>query len=224
MTNPCFEWINWNSVCQTIGAAVRQTKTVFEGVLSTVTEESAVVRQPSPRCHEQATHRASVCTRAVYAARPLPHTREGGVDRGEGIVTDGGTGSKRVTVRVDDPEIVAALEDADTQSDAVRAALRQTYGGDTAHTADGVVPEKAAEAYDWLIDYCGIGGRIDIEAARSLIAQKFQINKAAVDNLVIRPLDNEDRIGVQQGMQAVSLVVKQRPSTEADGQEVPADD
>lgn len=140
------------------------------------------------------------------------------------IVTDGGTESKRVTVRVDDPEIVAALEDADTQSDAVRAALRQTYGGDTAHTADGDVPEKAAEAYDWLIDYCGIGGRIDIEAARSLIAQKFQINKAAVDNLVIRPLDNEDWIGVQQGMQAVSLVVKQRPSTEADAQEVPADD
>jgi len=226
MTNPRFDCFKWNSICQTTSAAVRQTKTALKAVLTADSQKSAVVRQPSPRAARRPPECASECPRAVYAARGSgAHTREGDRQR---LVTDGGTEpeSERVTVRVDDPEIVAALNDAENKSEATRQALREAYAAESDTDRSGDVPPKAAEAYDWLIDYCGVGGRIGIETARSLIAQKFQIKTDAVDNLVIRPLNNNDWIGVNQGIQSVSIVVKPKPVDETAPMEggEPADD
>lgn len=134
--------------------------------------------------------------------------------RPEHGVSQTDTAAKTVSVRLDDPEIVAALESAESQSEAIRNALREAYADESDTDRNGDVPPKAAEAYDWLIDYCGVGGRIGIETARSLIAQKFQIKTDAVDNLVIRPLNSNDWIGVDQGIQSVSIVVKPKPIDE----------
>jgi hypothetical protein len=144
--------------------------------------------------------------------------REGtGVNRGEGIVTDGGT--ETVTLRLKDPELQDAIEEAEEEygnrSEAIRAALRVAYTGDgdaPTVTAEGGPTKKAVEAHQWMVNYAGIGGRIGIDTARSLIAQKFQIKAKTIDNLIIRPLHANEWIAVSQGLHDVALVVKERPT------------
>jgi DNA (cytosine-5)-methyltransferase 1 len=102
MMNPRFDCFKWNSICQTTLAAVRQTKTTLNELLTADSQESAVVRQPPHGVAHRSPGCASECPRAVYAARSLPHARAGpqnrasgthaGVDRGDRqrLVTDGG--------------------------------------------------------------------------------------------------------------------------------------
>ena len=147
------------------------------------------------------------------------------------IATDGGT--ETVTLRLKDPELQQAVADAEEEygnrSEAIRAALRATYTGEgdaPTTTADGGPTTKAIEAHEWMVDYAGVGSRIGIDTARSLIAQKFQIKAKTIDNLIFTPLKQNDWIAVSQGLHSVAIVVKPRPDANAadDTREVPADD
>ncbi|WP_253737979.1 hypothetical protein [Halohasta salina] len=155
---------------------------------------------------------ASACLRDHKAARDGgAHTREAGtVDRGDGIRADGG--SKRFTVRVTDPEIVAALDDADSQSDAIRTALRQTYGGEGSRKDDVDVPAKALDAYDELVEFVGIEAEIDEQSALSLIAQDLQIKKEAAKKVAIAPLESAGYVTVR----GSKVVVHQEPGEHYD--------
>jgi len=174
-----------------------------------------------------------VGTRAIRIGARWGRAREGtAVDRGDGIVTDGGTETETVTLRLKDPELQQAVDEAEDEygnrSEAIRAALRVAYTseGDAATvTSDGGPTPKAIEAHEWMVDYAGIGGRIGVETARSLIAQKFQIKSKTITNLIFRPLQRNDWISVDTGLHKVAIVVKPRPdATTEDTREVPADD
>lgn len=231
MTNLRFEWINWNLICNTGSDLVTQDYPSKSNGTNAETKESGCVLQPSPRAASQASHTLRACTRAIAIGARWGRAREGGVDRGDGIATDGGT--ETVSIRLKDPELQQAVADAEEEygnrSEAIRAALRSTFTGEgdaPTTTADGGPTTKAIEAHEWMVDYCGIGGRIGVDTARSLIAQKFQIKAKTIDNLIFRPLEKNDWIAVSQGLHEVAIVVKPRPGADAadDTREVPADD
>ncbi|MDB9301238.1 hypothetical protein PN417_09855 [Halorubrum ezzemoulense] len=131
----------------------------------------------------------------------------------------------RVNVRIDDPDIVEALEDAaddyGSKSLAVRIALRQAYIGDDLEEEPGDGETKRAhelsakqlEAHRELRDWAGIGGWIELETAESVLANKLNIPARAVRKTLISPLKSEGAVKVSQSTSAVHVVVGQLPTT-----------
>lgn len=211
MTNPRFDCFKWNSICQTTSAVVRQTKTTLKAVLRADSEESAVVRQPPHGVAHRSPGCAFESARALYAARGSgAHTREGDRQR---LVTDGGTDteSERVTVRVDDPEIVAALNDAENKSEATRQALRETYGGNAERNDDDLTT-SARDAYQRLVELVGREAEIDEASALSLVAQELQVEKQAVKGSVMKELRSAGYLTVR----GSTVVVHQEPGAHYD--------
>jgi len=61
MTNPRFEWINWNLICNTGSDLVTQDYSAKSNGTNAETEESDCVLQPSPRAASQASHTVRAC-------------------------------------------------------------------------------------------------------------------------------------------------------------------
>ncbi|TKX45831.1 hypothetical protein [Halorubrum sp. ARQ200] len=139
----------------------------------------------------------------------------------------------RVNVRIDDPDIVEALEDAaddyGSKSLAVRIALRKAYIGDDLEDAAeegaaGVheLSAKQLEAHRELRDWAGIGGWIELETAESVLANKLNIPARAVRKTLISPLKSEGAVKVSQSTSAVHVVVGQLPTTSETSEAVDA--
>jgi len=130
----------------------------------------------------------------------------------------------KVTTRLNDPELASALEDAadevGSKSEIVRTALRETLLAESEEDVDagdraGDVPLKAQEGHQKLVEYVGVGGHIELEAAESIVANHLNIATTSVRQVVTRPLVNAGWLSRQQGVHQVAVVVRD-PDAEND--------
>ncbi|QAU11443.1 hypothetical protein EKH57_00800 [Halorubrum sp. BOL3-1] len=107
-----------------------------------------------------------------------------------------------------------AEQEHGSMADAVRYALdRLADASETEAETDPDavdVPTKALEGYWELVDWTEVGGRIEIETAESVLANKLNIPKAGVLSRVIKPLVDENLLWKDWGHQEVWLVVGRR--------------
>ncbi|MFA9517982.1 hypothetical protein ACERIT_12320 [Halopenitus sp. H-Gu1] len=145
--------------------------------------------------------------------------------------------SRVAKATIEDPEILEALEEAEEEHGSMAAALRHavatTYATDATDDTDARdtkhdLPVKAVEGYRKLVEWTGVGGRIELETAESILANHLNVQKAAVRKIVIQPLKREDVVVLHQGIHHVSIVVgrlddgatTETTSTPADGEAV----
>lgn len=129
--------------------------------------------------------------------------------------------SERITARVQDPDLLAALLDAEgemgSRSEAIRAALRETYvEGTDRDERDAGVPTKAREAHRRLMNYTGVDGHIELDAAESILANHLNIKTESVRTVVTQRLVDAGLVSLQQGIHHVSLVVRSPDAADAD--------
>jgi|GEM_PF-981874 len=128
---------------------------------------------------------------------------------------DEAEGTGRYTVRIDDPELGEALAEAEeehgSKSAAMRSALRDSLLGSEGFEVGVVggrkVPQKAVEGHRKLVEYTGVGGRIDLDTAESILANHLNIQKESVRSVVIKPLRGANVLGLSQGITQVTIVV-----------------
>ena len=128
----------------------------------------------------------------------------------------------RDTVRLDDEELKAAIEERaeelGSRSEAYREAVRRAFLEADETTADGEtsgLPKAAREGYAALREHAGPGERMSIDTAESIIAQRVQLRKETVRSSVIRKLHGAGWLAIEQGIHQVSVVI--RPQTASDG-------
>lgn len=137
---------------------------------------------------------------------------------------DESEGTGRYTVRIDDPDLGAALAEAEeehgSKSEAVRSALRDLLLGTEGVAIDDIngrkVPQKAVEGHRKLVEYAGVGGRLELDTAESILANHLNIQKEAVRRVVIKPLRGAGVVGISQGISHVSVVVGTESSPASD--------
>lgn len=114
----------------------------------------------------------------------------------------------RITARIEDKEIQRALERGagaeGSRSAAVREAIKQAYA-DAAD--DDQIGETQREALQALRVAAGPSGWIEVEAARSTVANRLNVPKSAVRDVVFEPLRRSDKITVARGMATVRLQI-----------------
>lgn len=117
-----------------------------------------------------------------------------------------GSPGKRVSARVSDDELLDALDEAadehGSRSEAIRAALRETYAdrdGNEANVARHLPDDPIVRrGYDVLCDEASpFQSRIDVDTAMSRVANRLNIPKGSVKRRVIRPLERQ-RVGGEQ--------------------------
>ena len=129
------------------------------------------------------------------------------------------TEPEHVGTRLRDPELVEALEGATeehgSKSEAMRNAIRVAYGeaeddGDdeaiTGLSGTDLSP-AAKKGYRVLRESAGVDEMVEVEAAKSLIANQTQIPADSVRSMVFAPLKRADLIGVQPHIRASFVVV-----------------
>ncbi|WP_256402442.1 hypothetical protein [Halorubrum salinum] len=113
---------------------------------------------------------------------------------------------KRVTARVSDDDLLNALDDAadehGSRSEAIRAALRETYAdrdGNEANVAAYLPDDPVVRrGYEVLCDEASpFQSRIDVDTAMSRVANRLNIPKGSVKRRVILPLERQ-RVGNKQ--------------------------
>jgi len=114
--------------------------------------------------------------------------------------------------RVEDPELSAAIEDAaeseGSKSDALRNGLRAGLLGDGDDAeSDSGVSVKAREGHRKLVEWAGVGGRIELETAESMLANEMNIGTDGIRRLVVKPLKAKDAIRLHQGVHHVWINV-----------------
>lgn len=133
-----------------------------------------------------------------------------------------------LSLRIDDPELATALEDAadevGSKSKTVRSALREKLleeSEEDVEPFDGDVPRKAREGHRKLVEFVGLGGHLEIDAAESIMANHLNIKTLSVRQVVTRPLVNAGWLSRQQGVHEVALVVRDpREQTETTSDDV----
>jgi len=75
-------------------------------------------------------------------------------------------------------------------ADAIRFAVSEAYvdGDDVGETEDSVISLKAREGHRKLVEWTGIGGRIELETAESVLANHLNIKTDAIRKMVVKPL------------------------------------
>lgn len=132
-----------------------------------------------------------------------------------------------LSLRIDDPELATALEDAadevGSKSKTVRSALREKLleeSEEDVEPFDGDVPRKAREGHRKLVEFVGLDGHLEIGAAESIMANHLNIKTLSVRQVVTRPLVNAGWLTLQQGVHEVALVVRDpREQTESTSDE-----
>lgn len=109
-------------------------------------------------------------------------------------------GERTVKARVRDPELLAALDDAEedrTMADIVRSGLRAELLKESAAAVDGGVDPLVREGWETLTSVKRPGDTIRLEVAENTIAQGTQISSDYVRDTILTPLQNAGLIGVQ---------------------------
>ncbi|EMA68855.1 hypothetical protein C461_04472 [Halorubrum aidingense JCM 13560] len=117
----------------------------------------------------------------------------------------------KATIR-DDARLKAlaeAEEEHGSLADAIRFAVSEAYvnGDDASESADGEIPLKAREGHRKLVEWTGIGGRIELETAESVLANHLNIQTGAIRRMVVKPLKAADVIRLHQGIHDVWIIV-----------------
>jgi len=153
------------------------------------------------------------CVLALFKRRARCRAREAGIDRGDGIATDGGKRVAKAPIRDDD--LLATLEEAEEEhgslAEAIRTMVRE-YGDDGDRAGNDDVPAKALDAYRELVGMVGREAEIDESSALSLIAQRLRVDTTAVKGSVIAPLQNAGYVSVR----GSTIVVHQEPDAHYD--------
>jgi len=108
----------------------------------------------------------------------------------------------KATIR-DDARLEAlaeAEEEHGSLADAIRFAVSEAYvdGDDVGETEDSVISLKAREGHRKLVEWTGIGGRIETETAESVLANHLNIKTDAIRQMVVKPLKARDVIRLHQ--------------------------
>ena len=119
-----------------------------------------------------------------------------------------------------DEDLLDGLEEAEKEhgsmAEALRNAVSSTYAGDD-ESDDGKddvdVPEKALTGYQELVEWAGVGERLAVETAMSILANKLNIPKRGVKLRVIMPLVNENLLWKDWAYDGVWLVIGNRDGT-----------
>jgi hypothetical protein len=117
----------------------------------------------------------------------------------------------KATIR-DDARLEAlaeAEEEHGSLADAIRFAVSEAYvdGDDVGETEDSVISLKAREGHRKLVEWTGIGGRIELETAESVLANHLNIKTDAIRKMVVKPLKARDVIRLHQGIHDVWIIV-----------------
>jgi hypothetical protein len=129
------------------------------------------------------------------------------------------------SVRFRDAELVEALETAEeehgSRSEAIRKAVATAYssGDDAESSNDTGLPVKARDAHQKLVDWAGIGGRLELNTAESVLANHLNIQKEAVRKVAIQPLKANNAVALHQGLHEVTLVVGHLDGSEIEATE-----
>lgn len=128
----------------------------------------------------------------------------------------------KFSVRIEDPELAAAIEEQaaerGSKSEVMRSGLRESIlseSDDDVDAYDTEVPVKAREGHRKLVEFVGVDGHLELEAAESILANHLNIKSTSVRQVVTRPLVNADWLSLQQGVHEVSIVVRD-PDAELD--------
>ncbi|WP_280585097.1 hypothetical protein [Halorubrum sp. Boch-26] len=105
--------------------------------------------------------------------------------------------------------LAEAEEEHGSLADAIRFAVSEAYvdGDDASETDDGEIPLKAREGHRKLVEWTGIGGRIELETAESVLANHLNIKTDAIRRIVVKPLKAADVIRLHQGVHDVWVIV-----------------
>jgi Arc/MetJ-type ribon-helix-helix transcriptional regulator len=115
-------------------------------------------------------------------------------------------GVTQVRARVDDEDLEEFLDDVDNKSEAVREALR-LYRLQHEAIEDDRLTGAQRSAYRWMREQTGVGGRLRLEVARTVLAQTLSRKKDLIKYTVLQPLENLGYIDVSAGMQSVTITV-----------------
>jgi hypothetical protein len=133
-------------------------------------------------------------------------------------MTDGG---RTATATLDDPDLLAAREEAEEEhgsmAEALRHAVRATYAdsNDDAGSKSALdLPADLRDGYTALVDRYGTDSRIGLESAKSAIAQATQTPKEDTIRSVIEPLRQQGYLGVHTGRQHVGVIIPERTATD----------
>jgi len=127
--------------------------------------------------------------------------------------------SERITARVSDPDLRTALDDAadehGSRSEAVRHAIRSTYGADVDESGgesdDVTIPDDlsatARAAYWHLREHVGTERLVELSSAKSLLANETNTPAEAVRSTIFEPLRRAGLIGVSPRVSTAFIVV-----------------
>jgi len=116
-------------------------------------------------------------------------------------------GVSRHTIRVDDDELDAFLDETENKSETVREALR-LYRLERGSVEDERLTDNQRQAYEWLRKNVGFGGGMELQEVKPMLAQILSIDKAVVKRFVIRPLDRFGYVEVDNWMDGVRIYVR----------------
>ena len=112
-----------------------------------------------------------------------------------------------------DRDLLEALDKAEEEhgsmAEAVRHAIATAYVAEAEPEpgSDDALPVKARQGHRKLIEWTGVGGRIELDTAESILANHLNVQKEAVRKVVIYPLKQAEAIRIHQGIHSVSVVV-----------------
>ena len=159
--------------------------------------------------------------RELYAARapprimrPRPRSQTRSGERGGSMSSEG----SHVGARVSDADLIDSLDMAademGSRSEAVRHAIRETYGSDGDGDGDGVdgdlgeLPDEARAGYRALRDHFGTDRMIEVGAAKSVIAERERIPKTSIRSVVFEPLRRSGHLTVTTKVTAAFVTVR----------------
>jgi hypothetical protein len=154
---------------------------------------------------------------ARAAAHYATERADAGVGDDRRLMTDGGRTAK---ANIDDPELLAALEEAEedhgSMAEALRYALRATYGGDdeTDPTIKADLPTDLRDGYAALRDRYGTGSRIGLQSAKSVVAQATKTPAEDTKRTIIEPLRQRGYLGVHTGIKQVTVIIPERTASD----------
>jgi hypothetical protein len=123
-------------------------------------------------------------------------------------------GVSRHTIRVDEEDLDAFLNDAENKSEVVREAVR-LYRLKKGVVEDARLTDKQRAAYGWLREYVGVDETMQYEVIQTVLAQKLSLGKEIVKELVLKPLDRLGYLRVTPRMHHVDVEVQ--PPDAVDG-------
>jgi len=111
-----------------------------------------------------------------------------------------------LSVRVDDDELEAFLNDRESNSETVRTALRYLRAQEQGVDDDRLTHDQRA-AYQWLRDRVGVGGTMTVGVVENRLAQHLSQDMDLVKRALLRPLESHGYIRVQSRINTARITV-----------------